>query len=176
MTLDALLRERGLAEPGARAIRNTLHVADRSSDIRDLDQLRSLNLVSVYERMQDGRRLGHGNLLLSFVAEPKGMARLIGFRRVFARRKGIVPGDIVYDYDAAPLLHAFIARARCPVFYDASNEEGLDDLFGRLVLRWPHPVVRNVRPIDEPAFVIDRIDPRIARMEDGDPAEDPSGA
>jgi hypothetical protein len=71
---------------------------------------------------------------------------------VFARRKGLVPGDIVYDYEAAPLLHSFISRARCPVFYDAVDLDGLEDLFGRLVVRWPAPLVRNVRKVDELAL------------------------
>ena len=155
-TLGSLLRARGLAEPGTRAIRHSLHREDRSDDVPSLSELVSRDLLPAYERMQDGRRLGHGNLLLSFVAEPGSRARLLGLRRVFARRKGIVPGDIVYDYEAAPLLHAFIARARCPVFYDAVDEAGLEDLFGSLVVRWPAPAGANVRQADDPNLVVEK--------------------
>lgn len=138
-----------------RAIRNTLHPADRSEEIGSLAALLQQGLLPVYERMQDGRRLGHGELVLSFAAEPGGRARLLGCRRMLARRPGIVPGDIVYDYDAAPLLHAFIARARRPVFYDAVDQPGLDDLFGRLVVRWPRPVMHHIRPAADPALVVE---------------------
>lgn len=153
-SLADLLCGRGLMEVGVRAIRHSLHAADRSADFPSLAGLVSRNLLPVYERMQDGRRLGHDNALLSFVAEPGGRARLVGYRRVFARRKGLVPGDIVYDYDAAPLLHSFISRARCPVFYDAVDLDGLGDLFGTLVVRWPAPLVRNVIGVSESGVAI----------------------
>jgi hypothetical protein len=52
--------------------------------------------------------------------------------------------DIVYHYDAAHLLHSFIARATAPCFYDAIDEDGLDDLFGQLVLQWPEPLARHI--------------------------------
>ncbi|WP_204307090.1 hypothetical protein, partial [Klebsiella aerogenes] len=68
------------------------------------------------DRMQDGPRIAHEALVLSFAACEDGRARLTGFRRFLMRREGIVPSDIVYDYDAAHLLHAFIARASAPVF------------------------------------------------------------
>lgn len=153
-SLAQLLRARGLMETGVRAVRHTLHARDRSDDFPSLELLVRRDLLPVYERMQDGRRLGHGNALLSFVAEPGGQARLVGFRRAFARRKGLVPGDIVYDYDAAPLLHSFISRARCPVFYDTVDLEGLGDLFGELVVRWPAPLVRNVLMLEQPGRAI----------------------
>jgi hypothetical protein len=153
-SLANLLRGRGLLESGIRAIRHTLHADDRSEDFPSLGHVVSQNLLPVYERMQDGRRLGHNNPILSFVAEPGGYARLVGFRRVFARRRGIVPGDIVYDYEAAPLLHSFISRARCPVFYDTIDLDGLADLFGRLVIRWPAPLVRKVLRVDEPGLAV----------------------
>jgi hypothetical protein len=152
--VTTLLRGRGLMEPGLRAIRHTLNAQDRSDDFPSLAGLVGRNLLPVYERMQDGRRLGHDNALLSFVAEPGGLARLVGYRRVFARRKGLVPGDIVYDYEAAPLLHSFISRARCPVFYDSVDLDGLGDLFGRLVVRWPAPLVRNVLEVDDSGLAI----------------------
>jgi hypothetical protein len=147
-SLACLLRGRGLHEHGVRAIRHTLHAEDRSDDFPSLGHVVRHNLLPVYERMQDGRRLGHDNALLSFVAEPDGYARLVGYRRVFARRRGIVPGDIVYDYEAAPLLHSFISRARCPVFYDTIDLTGLDDLFGNLVIRWPAPPRYKVLRVD----------------------------
>lgn len=144
-----------MAEPDARAIRHTLHREDRSDDVPSLADLVARDLLPVYERMQDGRRLGHETRLLSFVAEGGGRARLVGLRRVFARRKGLVPGDIVYDYEAAPLLHSFIARARCPVFYDSVDEPGLEDLFGALTVRWPAAGIRAVRRADDPGLLIE---------------------
>jgi len=69
------------------------------------------------------------------------------------RRQGIVPTDIVYDYDAAHLLHAFIARAETPVFYDAFDEDGLSDLIGNLVVQWPQPVTRDVIGADDAGLV-----------------------
>lgn len=153
-TLGDLLSTRGLLAPGTRAVRHTLHPEDRSADVPSLDYLVANNLLPVYERMQDGRRLGHETTLVSFRAEPGGRARLLGHRRVFARRKGLVPGDIVYDYEAAPLLHAFIARARCPTFYDTVDEDGLDDLFGHLVVRWPAPLFRNVLGANDAGLTI----------------------
>ena len=135
-------------------MRHTLHPEDRSTDVPSFADLVQQGLLPAYARMQDGRRLGHGNLVLSFAAEATGRARFVGLARVFARRKGVAPGDLVYDYDAAPLLHAFIARARCPVFYDAVEEPGLEDLVGRLVLAWPAPAMRNVRQAVDPGLLI----------------------
>jgi hypothetical protein len=86
-TLGDLLSIRGLLAPGTRAVRHTLHPEDRSADVPSLDYLVANNLLPVYERMQDGRRLGHETTLLSFRAEPGGRARLLGHRRVFAREK-----------------------------------------------------------------------------------------
>jgi hypothetical protein len=70
--------------------------------------------------------------------------RLAGFRKFTLRRQGNVPGDIVYHYDAAHLLHSFTARAAVPCFYDAIEEDGLEDLVGHLVLRCPEPLARNI--------------------------------
>jgi hypothetical protein len=153
-TLAALLRERGLADQRVLAYRVTLNPRDRSSDFATLDDLLRANVIGLYERLQDGRRFGCGNRVLTFAAEPRGRARLVGFRRFISRRKGVVPGDIVYDYDAAHLLHSFIARARCPVFYDAIDEEGMEDLFGRLVVSWPAPQMRALRSADDPAVTV----------------------
>jgi len=157
-SLGALLRARGFDDPGMRALRVTLNRQDRSSDFACLDDLVRANVVGLYERLQDGRRLGCGNRVLTFLAEPGGRARLVGFRRFISRRKGLVPGDIVYDYDAAPLLHSFIARAQCPVFYDAIDEDGLEDLCGTLVVRWPKPYMRQVRTAHDSAILIDKPD------------------
>ena len=70
------------------------------------------------------------------------------------RREGIVPTDIVYDYDAAHLLYAFIARAQTPVFYDAFAEDGLDDLIGKLVVQWPQPLERDIVEANDPALEV----------------------
>ena len=78
----------------------------------------------------------------------------IGFRRFTARRKGLVPADIVYYYDAAHLLHSFIARARCPIFCDAVEQDGLQDLYGRLVVHWPKPHMRSIRPANDSAITV----------------------
>lgn len=153
-SLGDLLRERGLFEDGMRAVRTTLHPQDRSEEFGSLAEVIGHGLLPVYQRMQDGRRLGQAGAVVAFSAEPGGRARLSGLRRLRARRQGIAPGDIVYDYDAAPLLHAFIARARRPFFYDAEELEGLGDLVGRLVVRWPLPLAANVRRADDPGLAI----------------------
>jgi hypothetical protein len=103
-------------------------------------------------RMQDGPRIGHAASVLSFMALPDGRARLTGFRKFMLRRQGNVPCDIVYDYDAADLLHSFIARAEAPCCYDATDEGGLDDLIGHLVLQWPQPLARNILPAGDPGL------------------------
>src|SRR5690349_10103830 len=118
-TLAKLLAVRGLDAENVVAIRNTLHPDDVSNDFRTLDDVIAANALPMLDRMQDGPRIAHGALVLSFAALDDRHARLTGFRRFLMRREGIVPTDIVYDYDAAHLLHAFIARAQTPVFYDA---------------------------------------------------------
>jgi len=153
-TLADLLAARGLDAAGMVAVRNTLHPADVSSDFRDLDDVIAAHALPLLDRMQDGPRIPHDALVLSFVAQGGGRARLTGFRRFLMRRQGIVPTDIVYDYDAAHLLHAFIARAETPVFYDAFDEDGLSDLIGRLVVQWPQPLARDVVAADDAGLVI----------------------
>ena len=106
------------------------------------------------DRMQDGPRIAHEALVLSFAACEDGRARLTGFRRFLMRREGIVPSDIVYDYDAAHLLHAFIARASAPVFYDAFDEPGIDDLISALVVQWPQPMEQNIRDASDPGLLV----------------------
>jgi hypothetical protein len=34
--------------------------------------------------------------------------------------------------------------AAVPCFYDAVEEDGLDDLIGQLIVRWPEPLARNI--------------------------------
>ena len=153
-TVADLLAARGLDAVGMVAVRNTLHPADVSSDFRDLDDVIAAGALPLLDRMQDGPRIPHDALVLSFVAQGGGHARLTGFRRFLMRRQGIVPTDIVYDYDAAHLLHAFIARAETPVFYDAFDEDGLSDLIGALVVQWPQPVARDVIGADDAGLVI----------------------
>lgn len=144
VTLGDLLHARGFHTGGMVAVRNTLHAEDISSDFRTIEDVARANALQMFDRMQDGPRIAHEALVLSFVATGGGRARLTGLRKFFMRREGIVPGDIVYDYDAAHLLHAFIARASTPVFYDAFDQDGLEDLIGTLVVQWPEPVERHI--------------------------------
>jgi len=153
-SLAALLTERALFAPGMRAVRHTLDRRDRTSDLRTIADVVKANQLSIYARMQEGRRLGHDNALLSFVGEPEGRARLMGFAQVFARRRGLAPGDIIYDYDAAPLLHNFISRSRIPTFYDFSDLPGLEDLMGRLIVQWPRPHAVGVRNAFDPELIV----------------------
>jgi hypothetical protein len=143
-SLGELLRARGLQPAGMTAIRNALHPDDACADFRSIDDVARAKVLALYDRMQDGPLISHEALVLSFMALPDGQARLTGFRRFMLRQQGDVPGDIVYDYDAAHLLHSFIARAATPCFYDAIDQTGLDDLIGHLVLRWPEPLARNM--------------------------------
>lgn len=144
LALAELLRARGLVADGIMAIRNTLHPDDICADFRDMDDVRKANALPMFDRMQDGPRIDHNTRVLSFVALDDGRARLTGFRKFMLRHRGNVPGDIVYDYDAAHLLHCFIARAAVPTFYDAIDQDGVDDLIGRLVVQWPEPLEGNI--------------------------------
>ena len=113
-----------------------MHPDDASADFRDIDAVDAAGVLGMYDRMQDGAVIADGSAVLSFVALPDGLARLTDFREFKLRSAGNVPGDIVYDYDAAHLLHAFIARARTPVFYDAFDLDGLQDAIGTWVVAW----------------------------------------
>jgi hypothetical protein len=144
-----ILAARDLVSPRMRAARHTLDPRDRTSDLRTIADVEKAGQMP-----QEGRRLGHDNALLSFVGEPMGRARLIGFARVFAGRRGVAPADIVYDYDAAPLLHNFISRSRVPTFYQFVDLPGLDDLFGKLVVQWPRPHAVNVRKALDPQLMV----------------------
>jgi hypothetical protein len=152
--LSELLAARGLPPAGMIAIRNSLHPDDVSADFRDIDDVIHANALPMYDRMQDGPRIGHATLVLSFMALPDGQAKLTGFRKFMLRRQGNVPGDIVYDYDAAHLLHSFIARAAVPCFYDAVEEDGLEDLIGQLVLQWPEPLARNILDASDAGLMV----------------------
>ncbi|MCB1540957.1 MAG: hypothetical protein KDJ25_08950 [Rhodoblastus sp.] len=154
MDLATLLADRGLDPAGLIAHRNTLDPRDRSADAPSLDFLAKTGHDLVYERMQNGRVFGAQAQILSFRGEAGGRARLSGFRRLVARRPGIAPGDIVYDYDVAHLLHDFISRAKHPTFYDAFPLEGLGDLVGRLVVQWPKPYMRRRLRADDPNLVV----------------------
>lgn len=153
-SLGNLLTARGLDADNIVAIRNTLHPEDVSGDFRSLADVIAANALPMLDRMQEGPRIAHGALVLSFAALDGGRARLTGFRRFLMRREGIVPTDIVYDYDAAHLLHAFIARAQTPVFYDAFDEDTLDDLIGTLVVQWPLPLARDIVTANDAGLVI----------------------
>ncbi len=153
-TLGELLRARGIVSGDAIAARTTLHPDDASSDFRSIDDVRRAAALSTYDRMQDGPRFGDGARVLSFVATANGGATLTAFRHFTRRERGNVPGDIVYDYDAAPLLHAFIARAAQPVFYDTHDLDALDDLIGRLTVRWPEPLSNDILPADHADLMI----------------------
>ena len=155
--LRDVLRARGLDPANIVAIRNELHPDDASSDFRTIDDVLRAGVLPMYDRMQDGPRMGDGADVLSFVATGHGHARLIAFRRFKLRASGNVPGDIVYDYDGAHLLHSFIARAATPMFYDTQELPALDDLIGNLVVQWPEPMAENILPADsERIMVIER--------------------
>jgi hypothetical protein len=152
--LSDFLAEHSLDAANILALRVTLDPRDRCSDFKTLDDLVRANVVGTYERMQNGARLGKDSSVLTFTAQSNGLARLSGFKRFISRRKGIAPGDIVYDYDAAHLFHSFIARARCPVFYDSFDITGLEDMIGKLVIAWPRPLMRSIRRADHEAMSI----------------------
>lgn len=154
MKLANLLRDRGFDPADMLAHRNTLDPRDASADVRAIDDLAPSGHDLVYERMQNGRAFGAEARVLSFRGEAGGLARFAGFRRLVARRPGIAPGDIVYDYDVAHLLHDFIARAKHPTFYDAFPIDGLDDLVGRLVVQWPWPLMRKRLRADDAGLVV----------------------
>ena len=153
--LAALLAARGIGrdEP-VWAFRITLDPRDRCPEHPTLAALVARGHDRAYSRMQEGMRLGSGRAILAFAAEPGGRARLRGFRRYLARRPGVAPGDLVYDYDVHDLFHGFIARSHRPVFYDALDLPGLDDLVDRLVVAWPRPAMVALRPADHPGLTI----------------------
>lgn len=153
-TLGQFLDSHGMDPTDMLACRVTLNPRDADADFRSTADLLRLKCLLTYARMQDGRRLGIDRNLLLFVAEPVGAARLFGHYHFRARRRGIAPGDIVYDYDAAHLLHSFIARARHPTFYDAFELPGLDAHFGTLAVSWPAPMMRAVRPATDRAITL----------------------
>lgn len=152
--LADLLAARGFDTARIVAIRNTLHPSDICGDFRDINDVIAAKALPMLDRMQDGPRIAHESLVLSFAGLDDGRARLTGFRRFLMRRPGIVPGDIVYDYDAAHLLHAFIARAHAPVFYDALDEDGLEDLIGALIVQWPRPLERSIVEADDAGLLV----------------------
>ncbi len=149
-----VLRARGLDPAGVIAIRNELHPDDASEDFRTIADVSNAGVLLMYDRMQDGPRLGEDAHVMSFVATENGCARLIAFRRFVLRASGSVPGDIVYDYDGAHLLHSFIARAATPMFYDVQRLPALDDLAGTLLTRWAEPLSDNIRPADDEGITV----------------------
>jgi hypothetical protein len=153
-TLNHLLRSRGMDARRIVAIRNTLHPDDICESFRTIDDVVNAGALPMLDRMQDGPLIEPDTLALSFVALPNGRAKLTSFRRFLMRRQGVVPGDIVYDYEAAHLLHSFIARAATPVFYDAIDEVGLDDLIGSLVIAWPEPITQHIRDAGDPMLEV----------------------
>lgn len=153
MTLGEQLADHGMAAAGVLAIRISLHAQDRTDDIRSLQDLPLASAIA-YGRMQNGRRFGDEVPALLFLAEAGLRARLAGYVLLKARRRGLAPGDIVYDPDLAPLLHNFIARCRHPMFYDALDLDGLEKLIGQLVIRWPSPALRNRRSADDPSIMV----------------------
>lgn len=153
-TLADVLRAGGFDATGIVAIRNALHPDDVSEDFRDTEAILRAGVLGMYDRMQDGPVIADGSRVLSFVAMDDARAKLTAFRVFKLRAGGNVPGDIVYDYDAAHLLHAFIARAAKPTFYDAVDIDGFDDLIGRLVVRWPEPMAKNIICANDAALAI----------------------
>lgn len=148
-TLAAVLRSRGIAPEGVVAVRNALAPGLVSDDFAEIADLERAGVLHLYDRMQDGPRIAHGARVLSFLALPAGQARLTAFRRFLMRRPGIVPGDIVYNHDAAHLLHGFIAHAHEPVFYDVEDEDGLNEMIGVLTVQWPEPLTNDILPADD---------------------------
>jgi hypothetical protein len=163
MTLADVLRSRGLAADDFVAIRNELHPDCISNEFRSIADLESANVLHIYDRMQDGPRIAHDRCVLSFMALPDGHAKLTSLRRFSMRPQGIAPGDIVYDYDAAHILHSFISRATAPVFYDVCDEPGLDDLIGHLVVQWPAPLSHDIRNAGDAAITVVTSGPQTAR-------------
>lgn len=155
MLLRDVLRARGLDPARLVVLRNDLHPDDVSSDFASIADVQKVGVLAMYDRMQDGARIADGTDVLSFVATGEGCGRLTAFRKFMLRSPGNVPGDIVYDYDGAHLLHSFIARAAQPVFYDTTELSGLDDLLGHLTVRWPKPLTDNIRPASAPIAVVD---------------------
>ncbi len=145
-SLAALLSSRGIAPQSVTAIRNVLAPALVCDDFAEIADLERAGILHLYDRMQEGPRIAHGVRVMSFVALPGGRARLTSFRRFLMRRPGIVPGDIVYDHDAAHLLHGFIGHAREPVFYDVEDDDRLADLIGTLTIEWPRPLAQDILP------------------------------
>lgn len=153
--LAALLAARGIGrDETVWALRITLDRRDRCPEHPSLAALVAHGHDRAYSRMQEGLRLGSGRAILAFVAEAGGRARFRGFRRYLARRPGVAPGDLVYDYDVHDLFHGFIARSRRPVFYDALDLPGLDDLADRLVVDWPRPAMVALRRADHPGLTV----------------------
>lgn len=153
--LREAIAARGLLEAErALCLRTTLDLRDRTDDHRTTADLFTRGHERVYARMQEGLALGSGRAVLCFIGEAGGTARFTGLRRFMARRPGVVPGDIVYDYDVADLFHQFVSRSRRPVFYDAIDLPGLDDCVGRLVVDWPRPAMLRRRPLDHPGLTI----------------------
>ena len=154
-SLGSILHDRALRPAEILAIYNDIHPADTCTDFRDITDVVEVNAHHLLDRMQDGPRIAHDAKVMSFVSIGDGRARLTAFRRFSMRRQGIVPTDIVYDYDAAHLLHAFIARASLPFFYDAQDEDGLDDLIGHLIVKWPENSTDAILTASDPLLLID---------------------
>lgn len=152
--LWAMLTSRGLDPASIVATYNDLHPSDICDDFRSMSDVIAANVHHLLDRMHDGPRITHGTKVLSFAAVGHGRARLTGFRCFLMRRPGVVPGDIVYDYEAAHLLHAFIARASAPVFYDTCDEEGADDLIGTLSIRWPEECGDTILQASDPRIAL----------------------
>jgi hypothetical protein len=150
-TLAALIAARGVNPEDLLAFRLTLDPRDADANWRTIADLEASGHARVYERMQDGRVFPHEARVVCFIGEPHGVARLAGFRRFFARRPGVAPGDIVYDPDLAHLLHNFIARAQRPMFYDSVDIPGLDDLIG-FRIQWPGPMMIRKRRATDPGL------------------------
>jgi hypothetical protein len=153
MRLRDVLATRGLDPACVMAIRNVLHPDDVSQDFRSIADVRGAGVLPMYDRMQDGPRIEDDTDVLSFIDMGGRRAMLTGFRRFVLRSAGNVPGDIVYDYDGAHLLHGFIVRAARPTFYDAHDRDGLADLVNALVIAWPQ-TAQDIVCADDPRLVI----------------------
>ncbi len=148
-TLADVLVDHGLDPCRIVVTYNDLDPLDACADFRNIDDVVQANAHHILDRMHDGPNIPDGAVVMSFVAEGADKARLTAFRRFAIRRPGVVPGDIVYDYTAAHLLHAFIARSEHPHFYDVVDETGLDDVVGFLTVEWPNSESRTIIGADD---------------------------
>jgi hypothetical protein len=151
-TLGELVARAGRLASAELVLRLELDPADVSPDFPTLDAVMQAGVAETYMRMQDGPRLGSGAVVHVIAGLEPGQGTYLGAWRFHPRREGVAPGDIIYDYDAAALTHAFIARAERPFFYDL---EALDPILPRgASVRWPDRQEGAVAPSDDSGLIV----------------------